>query len=172
MTKATQAQKQFAHVNKKAYEQYENFTRQRKTLTDRRKELDHSRKSIENLIAVLDQRKDEAIARTFKQVSKAFRDVFQELVPIGTGRLIINRRSDGVQSDEDDDSEDEAATQPAKKKGSREKGEEKEKNGEYVGQEETLSNNRKGCRQIIDCGGKQVEIRGQLKPFACGSRGM
>lgn len=58
------------------------------------------------------------------------------------------------------------------KKGSREKGEEKEKNGEYVGQEETLSDNRKGCRQIIDCGGKQVEIRGQLKPFACGSRGM
>lgn len=65
-----------------------------------------------------------------------------------------------------------AGSATAKKKGSREKGEEKEKNGEYVGQEETLSNNRKGCRQIIDCGGKQVEIRGQLKPFACGSRGM
>ena len=117
LTKATQAQKQFAHVNKKAYEQYENFTRQRKTLTDRRAELDSSRKSIENLIDVLDQRKDEAIARTFKQVSAAFKSVFQELVPIGTGRLIINRRSDGAR-DDDDDSEDEAPTQ-ARKKGSK-----------------------------------------------------
>ncbi|KAF3036541.1 Structural maintenance of chromosomes protein 3 [Didymella heteroderae] len=117
LTKATQAQKQFAHVNKKAYEQYENFTKQRKTLTDRRAELDSSRKSIENLIAVLDQRKDEAIARTFKQVSAAFKSVFQELVPIGTGRLIINRRSDGAQ--DEDDSEEEAPTQAARKKGSK-----------------------------------------------------
>lgn len=117
LAKTTQAQKQFAHVNKKAYEQYENFTKQRKTLTDRRAELDSSRKSIENLIGVLDQRKDEAIARTFKQVSAAFKSVFQELVPIGTGRLIINRRSDGAQ--DEDDSEDEAPTQPARKKGSK-----------------------------------------------------
>ncbi|UPX10484.1 Structural maintenance of chromosomes protein 3 [Ascochyta rabiei] len=113
LSKATQAQKQFAHVNKKAYEQYENFTRQRKTLTDRRAELDSSRKSIENLIDVLDQRKDEAIARTFKQVSVAFKSVFQELVPIGTGRLIINRKSDGAQ--DDDSSEDEAAPRRSKK---------------------------------------------------------
>ncbi|KAJ4332830.1 Structural maintenance of chromosomes protein 3 [Ascochyta clinopodiicola] len=113
LSKATQAQKQFAHVNKKAYEQYENFTRQRKTLTDRRTELDSSRKSIENLIGVLDQRKDEAIARTFKQVSVAFKSVFQELVPIGTGRLIINRKSDGAQ--DDDSSEDEAAPRRSKK---------------------------------------------------------
>ncbi|KAF1357642.1 RecF/RecN/SMC protein [Lizonia empirigonia] len=117
LSKATQAQKQFAHVNKKAYEQYENFTRQRKTLTDRRTELDSSRKSIENLIDVLDQRKDEAIARTFKQVSVAFKSVFQELVPIGTGRLIINRKSDGAQ--DDDSSEDEAAPRRSKKKGSK-----------------------------------------------------
>lgn len=81
-------------------------------LTDRRNELDISRKSIENLIDVLDQRKDEAIARTFRQVAQAFKEVFQELVPIGQGRLIINRRSDAdVRGRNDDDSEDEEETQ-------------------------------------------------------------
>ncbi|KAF1915857.1 RecF/RecN/SMC [Ampelomyces quisqualis] len=119
LTKANSALKQFAHVNKKAFEQYESWTRQRKTLTDRRAELDTSRKSIENLIAVLDQRKDEAIARTFRQVAKAFHEVFQALVPVGQGRLIISRRSDadarGHDEDEDvSDSEDRQETQARK----------------------------------------------------------
>ena len=43
---------------------------------------------------MLDQRKDEAMARTFKQVAKYFKEVFVQLVPAGTGRLIIQRRSD------------------------------------------------------------------------------
>merc|ERR1712137_1541522 len=111
LTKANQALKSFAHVNKKAFEQYEKFTRQRRTLTERRAELDTSRKSIENLIDVLDQRKDEAIARTFKQVASAFGEVFQQLVPIGRGRLVINRKSDrdarGDVSDDDDVEEEE-----------------------------------------------------------------
>lgn len=63
-------------------------------LTDRRSDLSASRKSIENLIQVLDQRKDEAIDRTFKQVSKAFAEVFVQLVPAGIGRLVIQRKSD------------------------------------------------------------------------------
>ncbi|KAF2822936.1 RecF/RecN/SMC protein [Ophiobolus disseminans] len=118
LTKVTSAQKQFAHVNKKAFEQYENFTRQRKTLTDRRAELDSSRKSIENLIDVLDQRKDEAIARTFRQVAQAFKEVFQELVPVGQGRLIINRRSDADvrgRADEDESGSDNEEETQAKK---------------------------------------------------------
>jgi structural maintenance of chromosome 3 (chondroitin sulfate proteoglycan 6) len=119
LAKANSALKQFAHVNKKAFEQYETWTRQRKTLTDRRAELDSSRKSIENLIDVLDQRKDEAIARTFRQVAKAFQEVFQSLVPVGQGRLIISRRSDadarGHDEDEDmSDNEDEQETQARK----------------------------------------------------------
>jgi structural maintenance of chromosome 3 (chondroitin sulfate proteoglycan 6) len=54
---------------------------------------------------VLDQRKDEAIARTFRQVAKEFRQVFQQLVPIGQGRLIINRRSDVDVHGRDDDNQ-------------------------------------------------------------------
>jgi len=43
---------------------------------------------------VLDTRKDEAIERTFKQVSREFATILSRLVPAGRGRLIIQRRSD------------------------------------------------------------------------------
>jgi len=41
-----------------------------------------------------------------KQVSREFADIFEKLVPAGRGRLIIQRKTDRVQGD-DDDSEDE-----------------------------------------------------------------
>ncbi|KAI0742187.1 SMC-like protein [Irpex lacteus] len=93
--------KKFAHVNKKAFEQYNNFTKQRDQLIQRREELDKSAKSIEDLVEVLDQRKDEAIERTFKQVASNFNEVFEKLVPAGRGRLIIQRRID-----QDEDAEE------------------------------------------------------------------
>lgn len=86
--------KKFAHVNKKAFEQYTNFTKQRDQLLQRREDLDKSAQSIEELVEVLDQRKDEAIERTFKQVASNFEEVFEKLVPAGRGRLIIQRRID------------------------------------------------------------------------------
>lgn len=64
----------------------------------RREELDNSAKSIEELIQVLDMRKDEAIERTFKQVAKNFEEVFEKLVPAGKGRLIIQRQIDQVRA--------------------------------------------------------------------------
>lgn len=54
---------------------------------------------------VLDQRKDEAIERTFKQVSKEFAQIFERLVPAGRGRLVIQRKTD--QRNREDDSEEE-----------------------------------------------------------------
>ena len=106
--KVNEALKKYSHVNKKAFEQYNNFTRQRETLTKRREELDSSQRSIEELIEVLDQRKDEAIERTFKQVSREFANVFEKLVPAGMGRLIIQRKTDQRAAAEDDEDEDEA----------------------------------------------------------------
>ena len=101
-----EALKKYSHVNKKAFEQYSNFTRQRTELQKRRKELDESQGSITELIEVLDQRKDEAIERTFKQVSKEFATVFSKLVPAGRGRLIIQRKADTrMAQDEEDESE-------------------------------------------------------------------
>lgn len=88
--------KKFAHVNKKAFEQYNSFTKQRDQLLQRREDLDKSAASIEELVTVLDQRKDEAIERTFKQVASNFEEVFEKLVPAGRGRLIIQRRIDQV----------------------------------------------------------------------------
>ncbi|KAG7088666.1 hypothetical protein E1B28_012638 [Marasmius oreades] len=92
--------KKFAHVNKKAFEQYNNFTKQRDQLLQRREDLEKSAKSIEELVEVLDQRKDEAIERTFKQVASNFEEVFEKLVPAGRGRLIIQRRIDQDEVDE------------------------------------------------------------------------
>jgi structural maintenance of chromosome 3 (chondroitin sulfate proteoglycan 6) len=98
--------KKYKNVNKKAFEQYNNFTTQRETLTKRRKELDSSQNSIEELVQVLDQRKDEAIERTFKQVSKEFAMIFERLVPAGRGRLVIQRKTDQRNRDEEDSEEE------------------------------------------------------------------
>ena len=107
MQKVKESLKKYSNVNKKAFEQYANFTKQRDNLKERREELDESRKSIEALIQHLDQRKNEAIDRTFRQVSKEFAGVFEKLVPAGMGKLIIQRKSDKerrqeMESDDDD----------------------------------------------------------------------
>jgi structural maintenance of chromosome 3 (chondroitin sulfate proteoglycan 6) len=76
----------------------------------RRKELDTSQASIEALIEHLDQEKDEAIERTFKQVSKEFATIFEKLVPAGHGRLVIQRRADRSKNRNNDESDEEPTT--------------------------------------------------------------
>ena len=98
-----EALKKFKHVNKKAFEQYNNFTTQQEQLSRRREELDSSQQSIEELVAHLDRIKDESIERTFKQISKEFATIFERLVPAGHGRLVIQRRSDPRGREEDDE---------------------------------------------------------------------
>ncbi|XMA19646.1 hypothetical protein WAI453_012437 [Rhynchosporium graminicola] len=106
LKKVNDALKKYKGVNKKAFEQYNNFTTQRDSLTKRRKELDDGLTSIQDLVEVLDQRKDEAIERTFKQVSKEFASIFERLVPAGRGRLVIQRKTDQrAQNDEDSEEE-------------------------------------------------------------------
>ncbi|KAL2064697.1 hypothetical protein VTL71DRAFT_3835 [Oculimacula yallundae] len=106
LKKVNDALKKYKGVNKKAFEQYNSFTSQRDSLTKRRKELDDGLASIQDLVEVLDQRKDEAIERTFKQVSKEFASIFERLVPAGRGRLVIQRKTDQrVREDEDSDEE-------------------------------------------------------------------
>ncbi|KAJ3342500.1 Structural maintenance of chromosomes protein 3 [Entophlyctis luteolus] len=97
--------KKYSHVNKKAFEQYSNFTKQRDGLNERKAELDASANAIEDLIKVLDQRKDEAIERTFKQVAVYFSEVWRKLVPRGRGKLnmLTAAKSDSDAMDIDDD---------------------------------------------------------------------
>lgn len=105
LKKVNDALKKYKHVNKKAFEQYNSFTTQQDQLLKRRKELDQSQESIEELVAHLDQRKDEAIERTFKQVSKEFATIFERLVPAGQGRLVIQRKADRRVDPEESDEE-------------------------------------------------------------------
>jgi structural maintenance of chromosome 3 (chondroitin sulfate proteoglycan 6) len=103
--------KKYSHVNKKAFEQYGNFTKQREQLQDRKAELDSSAKvksisnlkSIEALITTLDQRKNEAIDRTFSQVAEHFKEVWQRLVPTGDGELVmVSANEDESQTQNED----------------------------------------------------------------------
>ncbi|GMN46975.1 hypothetical protein TIFTF001_016156 [Ficus carica] len=94
---------QFSHVNKKALDQYVNFTEQREELQKRQAELDAGDEKIKELISALDQRKDESIERTFKGVARHFREVFSELVQGGHGYLVMMKKKDGDHGDDDND---------------------------------------------------------------------
>ena len=59
------------HVNKKALDQYLNFTEQKEELVKRHDETVRGKEKIQQLILNLDLRKDEAIERTFKVASSA-----------------------------------------------------------------------------------------------------
>lgn len=54
-------------------------------------ELTEGRDAITRLMTTLDDRKHECLHRTFKDVAKAFFDVFKELVPAGEGNLVMER---------------------------------------------------------------------------------
>eukprot|EP00040_Diaphanoeca_grandis_P033645 m.206425 g.206425 ORF g.206425 m.206425 type:complete len:1211 (+) comp32953_c0_seq2:153-3785(+) len=106
----------YRQVNKKALDQYVSFSEQRDVLVGRKDDQDSADHSIEDLITVLDGQKDEAIERTFKQVSMYFSQVFAELVPSGRGALIMQKRADGdVAADDSEDAADSADKNGKKK---------------------------------------------------------
>ncbi|GIL90194.1 hypothetical protein Vretifemale_17882 [Volvox reticuliferus] len=100
----------FAGVNRKALDQYIDFSNQREELVSRLKEQQASEAKIKELITALDMRKDEAIERTFKGVAKNFREVFAALVPGGMGELVMIRALLGRGAGADGDEEDAGAT--------------------------------------------------------------
>jgi len=55
-------------VNKKALDQYVNFSEQKEKLISRQEELDRAHQAIVDLMDHLEQKKHEAIQFTFKQV--------------------------------------------------------------------------------------------------------
>jgi structural maintenance of chromosome 3 (chondroitin sulfate proteoglycan 6) len=96
----------YTTVNKKALDQYLSFNEQRDSLIGRRDELTKDRESISELIQSLDHQKDEAILRTFRGVSKNFEAVFSELVPGGTGKLVMKTSMDEEGDEEDGDGDE------------------------------------------------------------------
>lgn len=97
--------KKYSHVNKKAFDQYVNFNEQRESLIKRKQELDRGAEKVKELVESLDRKKDEAINRTFRGVSKHFAEVFRELVPLGAGELIMRTALDGPDHETDDELE-------------------------------------------------------------------
>uniref|UniRef100_A0AAY5L812 Structural maintenance of chromosomes protein n=1 Tax=Esox lucius TaxID=8010 RepID=A0AAY5L812_ESOLU len=94
--------KKYSHVNKKALDQFVNFSEQKEKLIKRQDELDRGHKSIMELMNVLELRKYEAIQLTFKQVSKNFSEVFQKLVPGGKATLVMKKGdAEGGQSQDE-----------------------------------------------------------------------
>lgn len=107
--------KSYSHVNKKAFDQYVNFNEQREQLLKRKDELDEGASKVEELIDNLDRQKDEAINRTFRDVSRHFKDVFKELVPAGEGELIMKTAMDEemhMGEEEEPDSPEKAGRDP------------------------------------------------------------
>mmetsp|Transcript_16431 Transcript_16431/g.41507 ORF Transcript_16431/g.41507 Transcript_16431/m.41507 type:complete len:1206 (+) Transcript_16431:144-3761(+) len=101
--KVTEKLKAFKDVNKKALDQFNQFTEQRGLFQSRKEELQKGAESIESLIEKLDHKKDEAINTTFRMVAKNFADVFKKIVPGGSGELIM--RTNNKHNDDDDDAE-------------------------------------------------------------------
>ena len=81
-------------INRKAFDQYTNFNQQRQQFLERYELIESDKNKIYELISGLDQQKEETIWRTFQDVSRHFTDVFHELVPNGSGSLIMTKASD------------------------------------------------------------------------------
>lgn len=107
----------YSHVNKKAFDQYVNFSEQRESLIKRKEELDKGAEKVKELVESLDRKKDEAINRTFRGVSKHFSEVFKELVPLGAGELLMRTHMDegnDHQTDDETQSDDEEGPKKSK----------------------------------------------------------
>ncbi|XP_028403208.1 structural maintenance of chromosomes protein 3-like [Dendronephthya gigantea] len=89
LQKCNEELKKFSHVNKKALDQFVNFSEQKEKLMKRKDEVDKGYSAITELMEVLEHRKHEAILFTFKQVSYNFTAVFKELVPHGKANLVM-----------------------------------------------------------------------------------
>lgn len=95
--------KKYSHVNKKALDQFVNFSEQKEKLMKRKDELDKGYQSIVDLMDVLEQRKHEAILFTFKQMSHNFSEVFKQLVSNGKATLVM--KTDPVDQPDEEDGE-------------------------------------------------------------------
>lgn len=85
----------FQHVNRKALEQYENFSEQLGDLRRRKEEIDGAEESIAQALQCIDAQKEAAVLKTLLRVNGHFQQVFSEMVPGGVGKLQVVRRAEG-----------------------------------------------------------------------------
>lgn len=94
LQQCNQELQKYSHVNKKALDQYLDFSEKKEKLLQRKSDLDAGHRSIVDLMTALEQRKYEAIQVTFRQVSVFFSEVFKKLVPQGRAHLDMKTSSD------------------------------------------------------------------------------
>ncbi|EGG24424.1 structural maintenance of chromosome protein [Cavenderia fasciculata] len=84
-----------AGLNHRADEQYRSTSEVFESLNNRSKELKVSVNSIIDFMKTMEQKKEEAIARTYSDVARNFVQVFKELIPPGDAQLIMHRDGEG-----------------------------------------------------------------------------
>lgn len=98
--------KKLSHVNKKAMDQFVQFSEHKEKLLGRREEADRAYKSILDFINTLDRRKNENMQTTFQQVAKNFNEVFLKIVPMGTAHLVMRKGNNFEEEDRTQSSND------------------------------------------------------------------
>lgn len=94
LSDANRALEAFQHVNRKAVEQYENFSEQLMDLRRRKEDIDAGESAIAEAIQQIDAQKQEAVLQTLRRVNGNFQQVFGEMVPGGAGKLRVLHRND------------------------------------------------------------------------------
>lgn len=84
----------FQHVNRKAVEQFENFSEQLRDLQRRLAEIDAGEASISEALLRIDAQKEAAILQALQRVNEHFQQVFTEMVPGGAGKLQVIRQAE------------------------------------------------------------------------------
>lgn len=87
----------FPHVNRKAVEQYENFSSQLVDVCKRKEDVDAAEIVISEALQRIDQQKEVAILQTLDNVNVHFQQVFQEMVPGGVGKLHVVKQDESSQ---------------------------------------------------------------------------
>ncbi|AAZ11462.1 structural maintenance of chromosome 3, putative [Trypanosoma brucei brucei TREU927] len=80
LKECNKAAEKYAHINRKAVDQYNTLMETKNGLVAQKEDLQNELKSIRDLMDHLDCKKDEAVERTYKQIQLHFEQVFKELV--------------------------------------------------------------------------------------------
>ncbi len=89
LTQVMRDLKKFSNVNRKALDQFNQFTGQLGTLTGKHQRRTDDKEHIDQLITHMDAKKDAAISATFEAINEKFSDVFREIVPRGHAELVL-----------------------------------------------------------------------------------
>ncbi|CAE7282415.1 smc3 [Symbiodinium sp. CCMP2456] len=95
LSEATRMLQQIQHVNRKAVEQYENFSEQLLDLQGRKEQIEAGEAAIAEAIQQIDAQKEESVHQALRKVNQNFQQVFSEMVPGGVGQLHVTRQAQG-----------------------------------------------------------------------------